>query len=168
MELSVDWLENYDNYPKFVIRTAYANIPKLKDCEMEFHNGIWIHIAENGFVRYFSHSGSSRNEGGFSGAAFTFKHKGQTKTLFGPWSSRASYVNTLGFNIVDVIFDTEIGRCAGAVTLDLILSLAKDIYIVQTLGKEPIILPSMAPNYVQKPNGKIVCDAIPLFIPESQ
>lgn len=157
MRLSVNWMEKYGNCPYFVLEASKDLIPQLKSCEMSFHNGMWVHVAPNGFVRYFAHSGSDRNEGGYGGAAFTFLHNGQEKTLYGPWSSRAGCVNQLGYDVVDITLrDPRGGSYAACITKALLMQLLDeqqpDFYVVEDVTGEPVCYPSMHYDRIMKPN----------------
>lgn len=92
--IRINWLEGFGNLPTFTLEESLDLLPR-EECEFQFKNGIWWHIQDNGLVRYYAHSGADKNEGGFGGAVFEIRHKGQQKMLKGPWSSRASYLNTL-------------------------------------------------------------------------
>lgn len=142
-----------------------------------------------GFVKYFSHSGTPNvNEGGFGGA-ISGVHTNQVfidgnlfiprtpiaaRALRGPWSSRATAVNTYfpdsprrHIMDVDIIHGKErVRRAAGAMLIDAVRFLAEhfqpEFHIVREAGSSKVILPneqnpytaSISPSKLKKPGGK--------------
>lgn len=160
MQVSVDWMEGWGNTPNFVIHCSKDNIPELVKSEFTNHSGLWVHVSDNGFVHYFAHKGIG-NEGGYSGAPFTFLHNGQIKTRRGPWSSRAGCVNQLGYNIVDVVVDDNGSRYSAAITLALLVQLLDeqkdvDFYVILDTEGEPVYYPSIVPDKLMKPSGQVI------------
>lgn len=155
--LKIEWNEEYSNFPDIIIEVDNEPLNKRENCEFERYEDIWIHVQGNGFVRYFAHSGSNINEGGFGGAPFYFLYKGEPKCLEGAWSSRASIVNCLTpYQIVDVTLKGQYST-SGAITLEKLKEMW-DIpaYLLrcEMFGGEILYLPSMAKDRVMKPSGK--------------
>lgn len=93
--LKIDWMLGYGNLPRICVEDSLDLLPR-EECRFTFKEGMWYHIQKNGLVRYLAHSGLDKNEGGFGGSLIDILDEdGNPKTLKGPWSSRASYLNTL-------------------------------------------------------------------------
>lgn len=92
--IKIEWMFGFGNTPRIVLEEDLDLLPR-EDLEFEHKDGLWWAIQPNGLVRYFAHSGRDVNEGGFGGSSFDIMHKGQRKTLKGPWSSRAACVNMM-------------------------------------------------------------------------
>jgi hypothetical protein len=133
----------------------------MEESEFAFHNGLWVHVAPSGFVRYFAHSGLNRDEGGYCGATFKFLHNGQPRSVKGPWSSRAGCVNEAGYNVVDVTLrDPKGGSYSACITYALLMQLLDeqqpDFCVVLNTTGEPVYYPSIMPDCVMKPNRREV------------
>lgn len=101
---TVNWYKGYANSPRFDV--LVDKYPRRN--ELAYVNKDWAYWAEkDGFVDYFSYSGPSS---GFGGCEFELNMvDGSTKTLKGPWSSRASALNLEGFYPCSEVSIGEVG-----------------------------------------------------------
>lgn len=95
LDAKIDWAEKWDNSPKLML--LVDEFPNDADFLYRFNKGLWFARNKEGWVKFYSHDGSDENRNGFGGSSFTIKTKEGEKVLKGPWSSRASYANTIGF-----------------------------------------------------------------------
>lgn len=129
---SVDWKLFYDNAPQFSI--VVDQIPDRDDLVYQEKNGIY-YAEKDGYVSFLYYD---KPGNGYGGQHFDLHmQSGETKTLIGPWSSRAGAVNSVGFGpCLDVslaIADnrkpyeslTKYTFYSGHITLDLALQAAK-------------------------------------------
>ncbi len=157
--ININWLEGLGNLPQIIIEDDLDMMPR-EDCEYTFVDGMWYHIQKNGIVRYFSHNGKDVNQGGFGGASFTFLHKGQPKTLMGPWSGRASYLNMFlkpEYQVADVtVYNGRNSISCGILVSKLITLWDQDAYLLRSTDKnkpeQGAITASLAPNCILKPD----------------
>lgn len=96
IDAGIDWREDVSNDP--VLELLVDEIPVRS--EMRFQHdeerGLW-YGEKDGFVRFYFWSGPE-NEGGFGGHNFTIQTvDGEEVTLRGPYSSRSSVMNKVGF-----------------------------------------------------------------------
>lgn len=174
--LTINWMLGYGNSPYVIVEDAFDLFPR-EECEFTFKNGLWYHIQENGLVRYMAHSGQDRNEGGFGGARFEILHNGERKILAGPWSSRASAVNTVlpaEKQIADIRLDN--GRNypmhVGILVSKLVELWDQDAYLLRAKkddefgvkGEQGAVTCSMEPNRLIKPDGHVFDRATDLEI----
>lgn len=116
LSAKVEWHEQFINYPNLVLEVDA--LPDLDTMVYTERNGIY-YAERQGYATYLYYVQPGE---GYGGRKFTLKMKGgTTKTLVGPWSSRAACVNQQGFGpIVDVTFkEGKYSFIAGAVTLRL-------------------------------------------------
>ena len=116
-----------NHYPRFNIRLLVDRIPERS--EMRFTNKGHCWFSERGgYVEYFGWTPPSNN-GGYCSRYFDIIMEDESKvTLLGPWSSRSSEINKLGFtpslevSITDdpKVFWRNYTFYAGAVTVDLL------------------------------------------------
>ncbi|MFP8954429.1 hypothetical protein ACLI4Z_15890 [Natrialbaceae archaeon A-arb3/5] len=103
----VDWREDVANPPK--LEVLVDEIPDLSEMffEHDEEHGLW-YAEREGIARFFAWNGPE-NEGGFAGRNYTITTvDGKEVTLRGPWSSRASAMNKVGFGpCVPVRITTE-------------------------------------------------------------
>lgn len=158
--LKINWREQFSNLPTFTLEEDLALLPR-NECEFEFKDGIWWYIQANGLVRYFAHSGEDKNEGGFGGANFDILYKGEPKVLKGPWSSRASYLNTLlppNKQVAEINLNN--GKATnmhiGILVSELIDRWSfTDAYLLRSITEREngSFTASLAPDCIRKPNG---------------
>jgi len=112
----VDWMEGFANKPNLILTVDH--IPKRDN--MRFRQSGNFYYAElEGYVTFFYYE---RPGAGYGGSTFSLKMvDGTTKSLIGPWSSRAGSLNTVFGPCVDVTIIEESNgyRMAGAVTLEV-------------------------------------------------
>lgn len=123
LDIKVKWNELIANDPELQILLDW--IPKFATIEHDVKDGLYY--AEYGaYVHFTLHDGDPEKQDGYGGARFDLKMKdGTTKTLHGPWSSRAGVVNAKGFGpCMDVsmtnkpeVMERGYTFCAGAVTI---------------------------------------------------
>lgn len=106
LDARVRWMFGWANSPEFELWVDKT--PKIEELRYERKGNCWF-AEKDGYVSFFSHSGSDHDEGGFSGHAFHITMvDGTEKTLIGPWSSSSSYMNGIGFkHSVEASFTTE-------------------------------------------------------------
>ena len=161
--IKIDWMLGYANLPRIILEDQLDFMPR-EECEFEFKDGMWWHIQENGLVRYMAHSGLDKNEGGFGGAVFTIRHNDELKTLKGPWSSRAAWLNTLlpeDKQVADVILDNgkQYRSSCGVLVSELANRWDTDAYLLRALNtkegpEQGSFTASMAPDCILKPDGQ--------------
>lgn len=99
-EVSIDWSANYGNRPRLTIRATEESLPRDADRLWRRRDVIW-YSELGGVATWLCHSGDDVNEGGFGGSTYVIRMEdGSSKTLVGPWSSRAGVVNGLGLGPV--------------------------------------------------------------------
>lgn len=129
---TVNWYRDYANSPRFNV--VIDRIPELD--ELVFTQRESIHWAEKeGYVHYFSYT---RPGNGFGGWSPTINMvDGSQKTLIGPWSSRASCANELGFYPCTevVLRRSEFDLRAGNLIVDRLFECAEmaKVYLVLEL-----------------------------------
>jgi hypothetical protein len=172
--INVDWMENYGNTPRiqlegpaadYKVRAAWFQAAIWKQYPIQ-KSSLWITTHPNGFVRYLSHSGDNRNEGGFGGSNFDIHlEDGTQKVLKGPWSSRATCVNMV-VPPEDHVMDTD----QGAIRIDAFLALCEKVnfphYVVRgvkTEGEPEAVRISTRPDGVYKPSGNKCWDGVGEF-----
>lgn len=90
--MKVDWMEGWANNPGIIV--LVDRFPDLSDVKFDKKGPLYF-AEKDGGVFFFSY----RQPGnGFGGRHFTLKMKdGSEEILKGPWSSRSSVMNTVGF-----------------------------------------------------------------------
>lgn len=157
LNIKVDWMKDWHNHP--VLQVLVDKIPKLDEMVYEERNGIY-YAEKDGYAHYLYYTAPGD---GFGGSVFDVKMKdGGTRSLKGPWSSRAGCVNAQKFGfIMDVhitdkpdVFERGYTFMAGAITLDLAIEAAKiaNCYLFFDGVNEPVFTPSLAGNALVKPN----------------
>jgi hypothetical protein len=159
--IKIDWALGYGNQPRIILEESLDLTPR-EDTEFEFKEGMWWNIQTNGLVRYFHHQGGDDNAGGFGGATFKFLHKGEPCQVRGPWSSRASWLNTLlpeEQQIADIVLHNgkQYPISIGILISELVSRWDQDAYLLRSLGKVPTgehggVTASLAPNCILKPD----------------
>jgi hypothetical protein len=162
--LKIDWALGWGNLPSLVIEEDLALIA-MDECEFQFNNGIWYHIQKNGLVRYFAHSGRDVNEGGFGGAVFNFLYNGKPHRVVGPWSSRASALNTRlpeEEQVADIklINTSKYPTHCGILISELVTRWnSEDAYLLRALNRysdeHGPVTASLANDCIKKPDGFI-------------
>ena len=95
IDATVDWILDFSNDPR--LQVLVDAIPRIDELEFEQRETLFF-AEKGGFVVFFTHSGSARNEGGYCNREFGLHMKdGTEKILRGPWSSRAGVMNREGF-----------------------------------------------------------------------
>jgi hypothetical protein len=157
--LKIDWALGFGNHPRIIVEDTLDLLPR-EECEFEFKDGMWWHIQDNGLVRYFAHGFNDENEGGFGGANITVMHKGEPFVLRGPWSSRASWLNTLlpeDKQIADIrLYGRGYPISIGILVSKLVDMWDQDAYLLRGVRSGPEqgpITASMAPDCILKPDG---------------
>lgn len=166
LKSKVEWNERYLNWPNLEI--TVDRFPSPESMLYEEHNHIF-YAERFGYVSFFYYTAPGD---GFGGREFPIQMKDNTfLVLKGPWSSRASCVNTQGFGpCLDVtLYEAEAKyKCgiAGAVTLHFaqraLLGLP-GVHLVPVVDvhKEVTFTPSLERGRVVKPSfnyttGKLV------------
>lgn len=150
----VNWVENFDNTPRFEVLLSREPKPPV------FQQKDYLYWGEdNGFVEFFYYHSPGK---GYGGSKFTINVNGQTKTLIGPWSSRAGIMNKYFPHCMEVSwvsdkasYDRGYTFIVGAITLELAKKAAKLagvhlVKITNNLG-ETTYYPSLLPNILAKP-----------------
>jgi len=85
-----------NHYPRFDINLLVDRIPDRSEMRFANQGSHWFSNHE-GYVRYFGWE-PGRNNGGYYGDSFDIIMEDESKvTLLGPWSSRSSVMNKIGF-----------------------------------------------------------------------
>ena len=103
LKVAVDWNFGYGKTPSLIVTIDKC----LSTDKFKFVRKNEIYYAENdGQVMFYSYNAPG---GGFGGGTITINMAdGKCKDLIGPWSSRSSYVNMLGFGpSIDVQFKCD-------------------------------------------------------------
>lgn len=168
--IEINWMNGWSGYPEIIVEDELDLLPMESLDFTEVTQGVWLHTQKNGLVRYFSHSGSDRNEGGFGGRIITGRVKGVERVWCGPWSSRASYINTMCEpKIVDIKLRNSAGNSTTtAILLSKLLELW-DLPYALIEGIDPPsengpIVPSLYSYGVVKPDRSSVTDRYTKFI----
>jgi len=126
--IQIDWHEGYANMPDLLV---HEHLVPFAEFVFEQRGDLYYACDERtGQVKYFSYNGPG---GGYGGHKFTINMKdGTTKTLIGPWSSRASVMNGAGFpHCVEVVYvDHNRNRLSGA----MLITRAKELLANSGLG----------------------------------
>lgn len=92
IKAKVNWGEGYANSPSLDI--LVDKMPDLNDLRHR-RKGNLYYAELDGYVDFFSYTSPDR---GFGGRTFNITmENGEKKALHGPWSSRASVMNSVGF-----------------------------------------------------------------------
>ena len=139
----VRWMQGYANSPTLEI--LVDRFPTESDYRYEHKPPAAYYAEAEGSVRFFAYTGPGE---GYGGREFEIRMKGTGRrvTLVGPWSSRAGYMNSIGFGpCVDVSITEDPKAFArghtfysGAVTLELAQAAAKiaGCFLVKVGGAE--------------------------------
>ena len=114
----INWWKDFANSPQLtIILAAGVSVPARSDYRYSKKGNLYYGFRGDHFVSYFSYSSPGK---GYGGATWDITMLDGTKEeVIGPWSSRASAVNTQFPHCVDVTFkdsDRAMG-VSGAVTL---------------------------------------------------
>ena len=91
----VDWVKGFNNDPR--LEVLVDKMPNHNDLRYECKEGLYFAEAD-GYVSFMYHSGNPEQQQGYGGRHFKLTMKdGSEVVLKGPWSSRASVANSLGF-----------------------------------------------------------------------
>jgi hypothetical protein len=168
LKAKVDWHLEYDNHPTLTV--LVDSMPNYDTLVFNEINGIYYSI-QDGYASYLYYVKPGE---GFAGRTFTLKMvDGTTRTLIGPWSSRAGCVNTTLYEhdsskgpIVDVtmtddpdVYSGKVIKCffAGAITMNLAIEAAKmaRCHLVKTKEHGDITFhPSMDSKFIVKPRNR--------------
>ena len=122
LKAKIDWMLGYGNHPR--LHVLVDREPKLSDFKFECKRHYYF-AEHDGFVQFFAHD--IKDHGGFGGDEFELNMKdGSVVKLVGPWSSRCSVMNKLGFTpsfevdyVADPIaWDKGYTFVAGAMTIN--------------------------------------------------
>lgn len=160
---SVRWNEGWLNHPQLILDVDRSEV---NYDTMRYEQRGSIYYAEReGLVSFFAYSGPGD---GYGGHEFPITMKdGTKKILKGPWSSRASAINSMGFGpCLDMVFrfnGNEWHQGAGAITLRLAQRVMKQhnvkAYLIpMNCHGEVNFTPSVEPGRVVKPDGSYYDD----------
>lgn len=129
---TVNWYRDYANSPRFNV--VVDHFPSLDELVFtEYKDIYWAE--KDGYVHYFAYSKPGNGFGGWSPVINMID--GSQKTLIGPWSSRASCANKLGFYpCTEVVFSSSTSYIYAAnLTIDRLFECAEmaKVYLVLEL-----------------------------------
>lgn len=161
----IDWRFGFSNDPSIIVEDSLDLLPR-EECRFQQGHGMFWHIQENGLVRYFSHSGEDKNEGGFGGSVFDILDaEGNPKTIKGPWSGRASYLNMFmsdEYQVADINVNNGRNKIYCGILVSKLAELWDvDAYLLRAKRKEKeqgSYTASMAPDRILKPDGSLGFD----------
>lgn len=159
LDARVSWMTDYDNHPS--LEVLIEDPPNEEERVYSNKENIYFSCLE-GMASYFAYSGPSD---GFGGREFDIKmDDGTTKTLIGPWSSRAGAVNTLFGPIVDMAWTDDVEKWNGKrgcfmhgsliFSLALVAAEMAKCHLVKVVDDDITWIPSMVENVVVKPRIK--------------
>jgi len=95
LDARIKWNEGLGNEPD--LEVLVTRIPSLAEMRFEEPRKLCYYAEQDGFVTYFCDNPHNRQ--GYGGSVFelVMKQDGRKVALTGPWSSRASVMNMLGF-----------------------------------------------------------------------
>ena len=154
LSAKINWNANYMNFPDLEIEVD--EMPDTKTMRYEERNNIF-YAEREGYASYFYYKEPGE---GFGGREFPITMKdGTEKILKGPWSSRASCVNQMGFGpVVDIVLSkNQYYRVSGAVTLRIAqkaIKMIPNVFLIlhKTNSGDIIFTPSLEAGRITKYN----------------